>query len=165
MCSVEGYGFGCRPSNPPSGLGGALLEFVALHDAVLAIVLFDPQTLQFVDFNDEAYRRLGYSREEFATLTIADFEVVESPETVRQHVDTIAQTGRDQFETKHRTVVGHGRAEFVEDAADKRRALDLIVAQFSDQTFDYPENTVRNTVVVRIEIETIKGKKHGFGKG
>jgi len=68
------------------------------------------------------------------------------------------------FETKHRTVVGHGRAVFVEDEADKRTALDLIVAQFTDRKFDYPETTLRNTTVVRIELETIKGKKHGFAK-
>jgi nitroimidazol reductase NimA-like FMN-containing flavoprotein (pyridoxamine 5'-phosphate oxidase superfamily) len=66
------------------------------------------------------------------------------------------------FEARHRTVIGLGKAVFVTDAAEKKKALDSIVAQFSTKKFNYPETTLSGTAVIRIDISSIKGKKHGF---
>jgi len=76
------------------------------EQAADGIVLFDPQTLGFVDFNDEACRRLGYSRAEFAKLTIPDFEVLESAAAVRRRVLSIPTDLVIEFETKQRTKTG-----------------------------------------------------------
>lgn len=65
------------------------------------------------------------------------------------------------FEAKHRTVIGTGKAFFVEDEADKIKALDLIVAHFTDRKFEYPKTNLDRTAVIRIEITSLKGKKHG----
>jgi nitroimidazol reductase NimA-like FMN-containing flavoprotein (pyridoxamine 5'-phosphate oxidase superfamily) len=65
------------------------------------------------------------------------------------------------FEAKHRTVIGCGTAAFIEDEEDKVRALDRIVARFSDRKFDYPAANLAHTAVIRIAIESLKGKKHG----
>ena len=65
------------------------------------------------------------------------------------------------FEAKHRTVIGCGKAAFVEDEEAKIKALDLIVAKLSDKTFAYPKENLSQTVVVRIDCESIQGKKHG----
>ncbi|MFD2113771.1 pyridoxamine 5'-phosphate oxidase family protein [Thiorhodococcus fuscus] len=67
------------------------------------------------------------------------------------------------FEAKHRTVIGFGRACFIEDEAEKIAALDRIVARFSEHAFTYPKTNLDATAVIRIEIESIKGKSHGFG--
>ena len=69
------------------------------------------------------------------------------------------------FEARHRTVIGSGRARFVEDPAEKARILDLIVGRFTDRAFTYPPNRLAQTAVVRVEVEQIKGKSHGFPKG
>lgn len=66
------------------------------------------------------------------------------------------------FEAKHRTVIGIGKAVFIEDEAEKRKALDLIVAHFSDKKFGYPKENLNHTAVIRIDINSVKGKKHGF---
>jgi uncharacterized protein len=66
------------------------------------------------------------------------------------------------FEAKHRTVIGFGKAVFIEDEAEKIKALDLIVAHFSKKKFEYPKTNLNRTAVIRIDIESIKGKKHGF---
>ena len=66
------------------------------------------------------------------------------------------------FEAKHRTVIGVGKAFFIEDEAEKVNALDLIVAHFSSRKFSYPQANLDRTTVIRIDIESIKGKKHGF---
>jgi two-component system, cell cycle sensor histidine kinase and response regulator CckA len=77
--------------------------------APYGIVIVDPATLRFVDFNETAHQQLGYSWEEFADLTISDLEVVESAEDVRTHTENIIRKGRDDFESKHRTKHGEIR--------------------------------------------------------
>ncbi len=66
------------------------------------------------------------------------------------------------FEARHRTVVGLGRAGVIEDEAAKIAALDRIVARFTEQAFDYPRTSLAATAVVRITIDSIKGKTHGL---
>ena len=71
-----------------------------------AIIVIDPETLGFLDFNDEACRYLGYSREEFAKLKITDFDVVQSAAEVKEHCQNIARGTAAIFETKHRAKNG-----------------------------------------------------------
>ncbi|TKI07302.1 pyridoxamine 5'-phosphate oxidase family protein [Martelella alba] len=66
------------------------------------------------------------------------------------------------FEARHRTVIGLGQAVFIEDEQEKIAALHRIVARFSDKTWQLAPSKVRATLVVRIDIESLKGKKHGF---
>lgn len=65
------------------------------------------------------------------------------------------------FEAKHRTVIGFGKAQFLESEDDKIAVLDRIVSQFTDKKFEYPKGNLHATAVIRIDIESIKGKKHG----
>ncbi|MGE4267256.1 MAG: hypothetical protein AB7F25_07465 [Deferribacterales bacterium] len=65
---------------------------------------------------------------------------------------------------KHRIVIGLENAVFVEDETEKTEALDMIVALFTDKKLEYPLNNLKGTVVIRIDIESIKGKKHGFNE-
>ena len=71
-----------------------------------AIVVFDPQTLEFLEFNEEACRRLGYTREEFSQLKIPDLDVLEDANAVRHHVQSIPADTVIEFETRHRTKTG-----------------------------------------------------------
>ncbi|NDL64642.1 pyridoxamine 5'-phosphate oxidase family protein [Enterobacteriales bacterium SAP-6] len=66
------------------------------------------------------------------------------------------------FEARHRTVIGLGNAVFIQDEAEKIAALNLIVARFSDKAWTFPAANVRATLVLRIDIISMKGKQHGF---
>lgn len=66
------------------------------------------------------------------------------------------------FEARHRTAIGIGKAVAVEDEAEKIRILDLVVARFTDRRFEYPAATLAHTAVTRIAITSVKGKKHGI---
>lgn len=66
------------------------------------------------------------------------------------------------FEARHRTVIGSGKAVFVDDETEKIQALDRIVAHFTQKKFQYPKANLDRTAVIRIDVESIKGKKHGF---
>ena len=65
------------------------------------------------------------------------------------------------FEAKHRTVIGRGKASFLSDPQEKAAALDLIVAKFTPKKFEYPASKLEHTGVVKIEVVALQGKKHG----
>ena len=43
----------------------------------------------------------------------------------------------------------------------KIRALDLIVAKFTHRHFEYPRENMGKTLVVRIDVHSLKCKQHG----
>jgi len=67
------------------------------------IVVIDPKTQLSVDFNDAAFIQLNYTREEFAKLSLSDYEAEETPEKTKARIEKILLIGRDDFETRHRT--------------------------------------------------------------
>ena len=60
---------------------------------------------------------------------------------------------------KYKSIIGFGKAMFIETAELKREALNVIVRHFSEETFDYPVEVIKNTTVVKVEIESMTGKK------
>jgi PAS domain S-box-containing protein len=84
-------------------------RYHAIFDkAPLGILIID-STGTAVEFNEEAHRQLGYSRDEFEKLTVFDYEVLESAEETRARMEKTLKTGKDEFETKHRTKTGEIR--------------------------------------------------------
>lgn len=79
------------------------------EQAADAIWLVDPATGGFLEFNAAAHESLGYTRDEFARLTIAGVEASESPDEVARHIRKVIEEGTDEFETKHRTKGGELR--------------------------------------------------------
>jgi two-component system, cell cycle sensor histidine kinase and response regulator CckA len=82
------------------------------------IVIINPETAGFLEFNEAAHRQLGYSREEFARLTIPDLEAAETPEETRARIAKVVRVGADDFDTRQRTKQGeirdvHVTAQFV----------------------------------------------------
>src|SRR5665647_319208 len=73
------------------------------NQSPLGVLIVDPLTSGFVEFNDVAHQQLGYSREEFEKLTIVDLESKESEEEVKSHIAIMLREGREEFETEHQT--------------------------------------------------------------
>jgi len=63
-----------------------------------------------------------------------------------------------RFELRYKSVIGFGRALLIEDAELKRRGLDVIMRQFSEETFEYPQQDLEKTMVVKVEIQSMTGK-------
>lgn len=98
------------------------------------ILLVDLKTAAVVDFNDKAYENLGYTREEFAKLNIADIESLETPEEVSRHVEKIIAADADNFETKWRTKQGDIREILVSSRIVKIAGKPLIQSLCRDIT-------------------------------
>ena len=71
-----------------------------------SIIIINADTGELEEFNEKAYKHLGYTRNEFKKLTISDIDIIESPEEVAKHLKKIIKGGSDRFETKHRNKGG-----------------------------------------------------------
>ncbi|GEM_PF-1352776 len=69
-------------------------------------VLIVGQDGKAIDFNETAYRQLGYTREEFAKLSIGDWEAVQTPEEIQATIALVLREGRADFAAVHRTKRG-----------------------------------------------------------
>ena len=63
---------------------------------------------------------------------------------------------------KYQIVIGFGKAIIVEDFEEKQKALAVIMSQYSDRTFEFPEKLLKQTAVIEVEIESMTGKQSGF---
>lgn len=59
---------------------------------------------------------------------------------------------------KYQSVIGFGKAVFVEDFEEKQKALSIIISQYSNRNFQFPDKAIKKTVIIKIEIESMTGK-------
>ena len=78
-----------------------------------------------------------------------DYDVVESDEAC-------------DWTIRYKCVIGSGKAHIVEDRDSIRRALDIIMKHYSDKSFEYPDEKIEKTAVIRVDIETVTGKSSGY---
>ncbi len=60
---------------------------------------------------------------------------------------------------KYRSVIGFGKALFLKEPDEKQKALEIIMDQYSDRSFKFPEKSINGTAVIKIEIESMTGKQ------
>ncbi|HXX54110.1 MAG TPA: PAS domain S-box protein [Thermodesulfovibrionales bacterium] len=76
---------------------------------------------RLIEFNETAHRDLGYSREEFARLSIADIDPVQSEEDIQGRMSEVLKAGHAEFDVRHRAKSGDMR-----DVHVRTRVLDLL---------------------------------------
>ncbi len=76
--------------------------------------------------------------------------------------ETLSSEEPCDFDMKYQSIFGTGKAGFIEDLDEKRLALNIIMAQYSDKEFEFPEKMLKGTAVIKVEIETMTGKQCGF---
>ena len=87
----------------------AVLRRALFENSPDGILIIDPKTSRFLEFNTAAHKQLGYSREDFSTLCIFDIEAKETTEDTRANIADVIQKGRSDFETLQRTRGGEIR--------------------------------------------------------
>jgi nitroimidazol reductase NimA-like FMN-containing flavoprotein (pyridoxamine 5'-phosphate oxidase superfamily) len=76
--------------------------------------------------------------------------------------ETIESENACDWSMKYQSVIGFGKAVFIESPDEKRKALRIIMGQYSDRQFLFPDNIVEATAVIKVEIESMTGKHSGF---
>jgi uncharacterized protein len=56
------------------------------------------------------------------------------------------------------SAIAFGVAAFIEDSMEKRAALDIIMRQYSNEVFTYPESAVDKIVVIKVTVTELTGK-------
>ena len=105
--------------------------FTQAADSVLVV---DADTGEIVEFNDLAHKNLGYTRDEFKKLKIADIDIIESHEDVIRHLEKIMNKGGDVFETKHVAKNGDIRDMLISSRVISVRGKKLISSIWRDIT-------------------------------
>jgi PAS domain S-box-containing protein len=104
------YGHDITESRQARALRDAEARYhVVFEQSPYGILLADSQTGETIEANDITSRQLGYTRAEFASLKISDYDALENPQQVEQHMQKIVNEGSDDFETLHRTKNGEIR--------------------------------------------------------
>ncbi len=60
---------------------------------------------------------------------------------------------------RFRSVVGHGRIEFIGDLESKRTALKLLMMQYGEGEFEFPQQAIAGTTVFKLVIAEMTGKQ------
>lgn len=63
---------------------------------------------------------------------------------------------------KYQSVIGFGKAKFLETPEDKKYGLNIIMKQYSDVPNPFPEKAVNATAVIKIKIDSMTGKQSGY---
>jgi nitroimidazol reductase NimA-like FMN-containing flavoprotein (pyridoxamine 5'-phosphate oxidase superfamily) len=60
---------------------------------------------------------------------------------------------------RYRSVIGFGSAVLLEDTEEKRKALNIIMSQYSDGAFRLDDAALQKAAVIKVEIESMTGKQ------
>jgi hypothetical protein len=70
------------------------------------------------------------------------------------------------WSAKYRSVIGFGKAFFVDEVEEKRNALNLIIQKYSNTSheneYEFSEDMVGIVTVIRIDVEHMTGKTSGY---
>ncbi len=105
-----------------------------VNQAYDAIVLVDIETGEFLEFNEAACSRLGYTREEFEKLTLKDIELSIKPEKLKQTLLDLQLEISAVFETKHRSKSGETRDMRISSRVITIRGIDYLSTIWTDIT-------------------------------
>ncbi len=63
---------------------------------------------------------------------------------------------------KYQSVIGFGKGSIIDDIESKHKALNIIMQQYSRNSYEYPDKAVKKIVIIKVEIEHMTGKKSGY---
>ncbi len=63
---------------------------------------------------------------------------------------------------KYQSVIGFGKAFFLKEPDDKRKALNIIMNQYSNRPSQFSKKAIDGTAVIKIEMESMTGKQSGY---
>jgi PAS domain S-box-containing protein len=107
---------------------------VLFEQSAFGVVLMDHETGRTIEANTIASRQLGHTREEFAALSISDYEAEETSAETEKHIRLVIQSGSRDFETRQRTKSGQIRNVHVWATTTQIQGRFFYYAIFQDVT-------------------------------
>jgi nitroimidazol reductase NimA-like FMN-containing flavoprotein (pyridoxamine 5'-phosphate oxidase superfamily) len=98
---------------------------------------------------------LGKKIELLKTNTVICFEVDIDHEIIDRGIAC-------NWTSKYASVIGYGKASFITDPVQKKDALNCIINHYSPgSSYTFREKNLKETTVIKIEINQVTGKKSG----
>lgn len=60
---------------------------------------------------------------------------------------------------RYRSVIVTGTARLLDDIQERREALQVLMAQYSDRRFSFSDDMLKRTAVIKVVIESVSGKQ------
>jgi nitroimidazol reductase NimA-like FMN-containing flavoprotein (pyridoxamine 5'-phosphate oxidase superfamily) len=80
--------------------------------------------------------------------------------------DVVKAPAACHWGTRYYSVIAFGRASIIADNAQKETALNLLMEKYSGKTgWEYEKAMLENMVVIQITLESMTGKRSGYGPG
>jgi nitroimidazol reductase NimA-like FMN-containing flavoprotein (pyridoxamine 5'-phosphate oxidase superfamily) len=77
--------------------------------------------------------------------------------------EMVTSTNPCDWGIKYRSVIGFGNAVLLERSEPKKKALQIILEHYGAKgPFSYTEKGFRKTMIVKVDIESMTGKKAGY---
>jgi hypothetical protein len=77
-------------------------------------------------------------------------------------VEIVPAKNACDWSTKYRSVVGFGKAEFLNNPEEKIFGLGMIMSHYSDQDYTFDDDSLASVCVICVHIEKMTGKKSGY---
>jgi len=76
-------------------------------------------------------------------------------------IDTCVEKNEEicSWGMKYRSVIGFGKASFIDEPIEKQNALDTIIQQYTDTTFEFTEKSLKSISVYKVDISSMTGKQ------
>ena len=118
------------------------------------IVLIDTKTRRFFSFNTRAYEELGYTRTEFAKLTMNDIQASYSDAEVEEILSSVAAGASTTFDTLHLTKSGEMRNVTVSLSSLHHGGFQLACASWRDITEIKKQEHARQLLTEQLQLHT-----------
>jgi nitroimidazol reductase NimA-like FMN-containing flavoprotein (pyridoxamine 5'-phosphate oxidase superfamily) len=69
-----------------------------------------------------------------------------------------------EFTARFRSVVGFGRASIVEDREEKRKALSVLMRQYSEKSFTFRDEKLKIVAIIKVTVTEMMARVHGYDK-
>jgi nitroimidazol reductase NimA-like FMN-containing flavoprotein (pyridoxamine 5'-phosphate oxidase superfamily) len=67
-----------------------------------------------------------------------------------------------EFTARFRSVVGFGRASIVEDREEKRKALSVLMRQYSEKSFTFRDEKLKIVAIIKVTVTEMMARVHGY---
>ena len=104
------------------------------NQAPVGVLIVDPKNNCFVEFNDVAHSQLGYSREEFEKLSLAEIVSGKSKNEIKKELFELMNARVGSFEAEHQAKSGEIRNVLVNARAVKLKGNEYLHCIFHDIT-------------------------------
>jgi nitroimidazol reductase NimA-like FMN-containing flavoprotein (pyridoxamine 5'-phosphate oxidase superfamily) len=75
--------------------------------------------------------------------------------------DTVLRTENPcSWGMRYKSIIGFGRTHIISDGEEKKKGLNCIMEHYGSGMHEFSDDDVRNVCVIRIDINSMTGKKH-----